>query len=234
MFNFLESQHLYLLLMIFSISFPIIRSFENKIKFYKKFNNLIVSILGMMLIFVPWDIIFTYNNIWMFNDKYTLGYKLLYLPIEEWIFFIFIPFSCVFIYEVLEYFFPIRRYDNFQIKVINLVIAFTLIFISIFYFQKTYTFICLISTGIFMIYLNKKNNSFLLSLYRLCFVSYFPFILINGILTGAFTTEPIVIYNEMENSNIRFFTIPIEDFIYNFLMLGTTLFIYHKKVSNHQ
>ena len=63
----------------------------------------------MMLFFIPWDIYFTYHHIWHFNDEMTLGVDFLLLPLEEWLFFIIIPFCCVFIHEVLCYFFPLQR-----------------------------------------------------------------------------------------------------------------------------
>ena len=58
----------------------------------------------MMLIFIPWDAYFSFEGIWWFNPKYTSGINLLYLPIEEWAFFIVIPFCCVFLYEVLNHY----------------------------------------------------------------------------------------------------------------------------------
>ena len=91
MIDWLDNRYYYLLLMILSISYPLIRSFENKIRFYKNWKSLVFAISIMMTIFITWDVIFTNLSVWSFNDRYILGYKFLNLPIEEWMFFICIP-----------------------------------------------------------------------------------------------------------------------------------------------
>jgi lycopene cyclase domain-containing protein len=51
-----------------------------------------------------------------------------------------------------------------------------------------------------------------------------PFILINGVLTGAVTSSPVVWYSAAEIIGTRFITIPIEDFVY--ALTGLLLPIY--------
>ena len=52
----------------------------------------------------------------------------------------------------------------------------------------------------------------------------------NGVLTGGFTggpdNQPPVFYNDQENLDIRFWTIPIEDFFYSMLMLITNIWLF--------
>jgi lycopene cyclase domain-containing protein len=55
-----------------------------------------------------------------------------------------------------------------------------------------------------------------------------PFFLINGILTGSFIAEPVVMYNNEENLGIRLGTIPLEDVVYGLLMLLLPITIWEK------
>ena len=55
-----------------------------------------------------------------------------------------------------------------------------------------------------------------------------PFTLVNGVLTGYMTPDPIVWYNDAENLGIRFLTIPIEDYLYYFLMYGINYVVYEQ------
>jgi lycopene cyclase domain-containing protein len=47
--------------------------------------------------------------------------------------------------------------------------------------------------------------------------------MVNGILTGSFIDEPVVLYNNDENLGIRLGTIPIEDIGYAFTMILMSL-----------
>ena len=58
-------------------------------------------------------------------------------------------------------------------------------------------------------------------------VAQFPFLIVNGILTGIATPEPVVWYSAYHIVGIRIFTIPVEDVFYNFSMLIPIIGLYH-------
>lgn len=60
--------------------------------------------------------------------------------------------------------------------------------------------------------------------YVVCFI---PFLIVNGILTGGFTKNPVVWYNEDQIIGWRIGTIPIEDSIYNMLLIVLVTFLPH-------
>ena len=99
-------QWLYFILLGGSVLFPLAWSFERRVTYYKKWKYLFPSIFLTAFFFLVWDELFTRRDIWGFNDTYITGLKLGSLPLEEILFFVIIPFSCVFIYECVGYFLP--------------------------------------------------------------------------------------------------------------------------------
>ena len=49
-----------------------------------------------------WDVKFTEAEIWTFNLDYVTGYGYQGLPIEEWLFFLCVPYAGLFIYEAMK------------------------------------------------------------------------------------------------------------------------------------
>ncbi|MEP1487211.1 MAG: lycopene cyclase domain-containing protein [Algibacter sp.] len=218
-------EYLYLILNIGSISVPFLFSFHPKIKFYKLWKSLSISILFTMLIFIPWDIIFTANGIWGFNDTYFLGYKIFKLPLEEWLFFICIPYACVFTHYALLYYFPKLSLSKSLSKKVTYSILLILILATIFNYDKWYTFVNFTLAIVLTTYVFFKRPDILQEYYLTFLVMLIPFFIVNGILTGSFIDNEVVWYNNAENLNIRLFTIPIEDTVYAFSMILMNLAI---------
>lgn len=65
-----------------------------------------------------------------------------------------------------------------------------------------------------------KNYAWLSKFWFSYVIVAIPFFICNGILTA----KPVVLYNNDENLAIRMYTIPVEDLMYNFIMLaGVTI-----------
>ena len=214
-------KNLYLYLNIGSILIPLICSFYPKFKFYKKWPSLFTAIFIMMAFFISWDVLFTNVGIWGFNDTYITGYKILNLPIEEWLFFICIPYACIFTHYSLNYFFPNFAFSRMVTEVIYVTLLCLLIICLWYFYDKWYTLInfsyAILLLGLVYNYKRKLLAKFLPSFLLILI----PFFIINGVLTGSFIENQVVWYNNAENLNVRMFTIPIEDTIYALGMLLT-------------
>lgn len=224
---------LYLWLNVLSILIPFIATFDKRIQFHKTWFALWPSILVTAIIFIVWDVYFTDWGVWGFNPDYLSGLFLFNLPIEEWLFFITIPYACVFTYHCIKIL--IGKNSNFkQLFKFSVSLGILFIAIGIFHYEKIYTSATFISAGLFLlIHLYFFKGRFLRSFYLSYIVIYlFPFFLVNGALTGAFTLKPVVWYNNAENLAVRILTIPVEDYIYGFLLYLMNISIYEWILTN--
>jgi len=216
---------LYLSLHLFTISFPLIRSFEPRLHYAFKWKALFPAIFITATFFIIWDALFTRMDVWGFNEAYILGIKFFSLPIEEWLFFITVPFASVFIYESVYFFLPDIQ-SNLSTKLFSGAIAITLITISIINADKAYTHWSFLFASIFLVFVLMTNAPWLGKFWIAYFIHLLPFILVNGVLTGSFIQEPVVKYNNNQNLGIRLFTIPIEDTVYALLLLLMNITFY--------
>jgi lycopene cyclase domain-containing protein len=182
--------------------------------------------LGTAAFFIVWDVWFTNLGVWEFNTRYVLGLFFLDLPIEEWLFFFIVPFSSVFIYEVLIYFFPKDYFLPFG-KAIVWILAPFLLVMGILHLDKWYTSVnflvgALILIIHYLIFKEKYLGRFIFAY----LVHLIPLMICNGILTGGLTEEPVVIYNNAENLGIRIWTVPIEDLIYSMILFLMNISIF--------
>jgi lycopene cyclase domain-containing protein len=212
-------RYTYLLLDLLSIAFPLMASFEKRLQFWRKCPGLFVGIAVMAAIFIPWDIVFTARSYWGFNDRYLIGIRIAGLPLEEWLFFLMIPYSCIFLYEVMKHFVKKDVLDR-SAPAIAILTSIVLLTIAILNFDRAYTSITFVGAAILLLLHALVFRSPWLGRFFIGYaVSLIPFLIVNGMLTGSFLQEPVVWYNNEENLGIRLTTIPIEDSIYLLLML---------------
>ena len=219
---------LYSILLLCSFIVPFALSFDKKLQFYKQWKYLIPSMVIIALFYITFDIYFTQLGVWGFNPRYHSSLVFYKLPIEEWLFFIVIPYASIFLHDSIVLYFSTVRISDKLVKYLSVSIFLISLSIVGFNLEKAYTtyiFSFLILVILFSFF-DKTNviNSF----YCTFLAILVPFIAVNAILTGSFIDEPIVWYDNTENLGLRFLTIPIEDFGYAFSLILLNLLLRNK------
>ncbi|MDN3587883.1 lycopene cyclase domain-containing protein [Pedobacter aquatilis] len=216
-------NYIYLLINIGVILFPLILSFDKKVYFFSKWKFILPAILVTGLVFLVWDLLFVKLNVWSFNPDYLVGISFFGLPLEEILFFLTVPYACIFIYECLNIYFPKNDLQRYSLALSNLLLG---VCIAILFFgcSKWYTVINFGFLFVVLFYVEYVNSKlrFMYRFYRAYLVSLLPFYIVNGFLTAI----PVVIYNDNETLNMRVGTIPFEDHFYLMSLLLMNVFLY--------
>ncbi|WP_308005472.1 lycopene cyclase domain-containing protein, partial [uncultured Chryseobacterium sp.] len=201
-------QYTYLLINFFTVIVCFIFSFHHKIKFNRHFKAFILASSIVALFFIVWDIWFTKIGVWWFNDKYLLGLRIVNLPIEEILFFICIPFSCIFTYFCLDKFFRLDWKPEME-KIFVIFSILTLVILALYCNDRIYPFMTFLTTAISLFVLYFILNARWIGKASFIYLILMPgFLGVNGILTGTGLDSPIVNYNPEHFLGIRILTIP--------------------------
>lgn len=222
----MDPRYTYLLINLGSILIPFLASFEPRLRFYRQWKALFPALLITGAFFICWDHLLASWGVWRFNPKYILGIYWWGLPMEEWLFFFTIPYSCLFIYASLNFLIPKTRFSRHARNISGVWVVILLIVAALGH-DRLYTGIKLTLTAVLLAYAWYLNYPWMGSFIRCYLVSLIPFLLVNGILTAL----PVVTYNDAENLGIRLYTIPVEDTQYTLLLLlmNVILFEYFKR-----
>jgi lycopene cyclase domain-containing protein len=215
----------YLYVLLLSLAYPLSQSFEHRLKYATKWKALFPGLLITAAFFLIWDEIFTQRGVWGFNPDYLVGWYIGHMPIEEWMFFIMVPFASVFIYECVLYFLK-RGLLGKAPRFISALLAIAFLLLSVVFYAKDYTFWSFLFTGILLAIHTYWNRVYMADFYIAYLIHLIPFFIVNGVLTGSWLDAPIVWYNDEENLSLRFFTIPIEDAVYGMLLLLMNISFY--------
>jgi len=126
-----------------------------------------------------------------------------------------VPYNCIFIYEVMGAYF---RLEN-KPKLNRLFLGFFFVLgMALILKQPTgwYTLSSVLFAFALSAALLLFNPKWLTQFIVSFLVCLLPFLIVNGLLTGAATRLPVVWYHPAEFSGWRIITIPVEDLFYNF------------------
>lgn len=134
------NSYTYLLINFFTVIICFVFSFHPKIKFNRHFPAFFKASMLVAVPFIIWDFYFTGAGVWSFNEDYTVGWNIMKLPMEEWLFFICIPFASIFTYYCIEKFFDLRWTNAFN-NIIVFVNCIFLVLIALMHHDRMYTFL---------------------------------------------------------------------------------------------
>jgi len=208
-------ENTYLLINFLTVLFPIILSFDKRVRFFQSWKYIFPGLFISGLLFLFWDYLFTIYGVWSFNPDYVKGIYFLNLPLEEILFFVTVPFACIFIYECLNYYIKRDLLESVSVYITYLLMLLCAVLLVLFY-DRVYS---LITFGLLLVILLFSQFIFkfryLSRFYLAYLVSLIPFYIVNGLLTSI----PVVMYNNEENMAFRVGTIPFEDHFYSMAML---------------
>ncbi|MBS3914064.1 MAG: lycopene cyclase domain-containing protein [Bacteroidetes bacterium] len=212
----------YFLIDILTLAGPLILSFDKKVAFASKWKYFLPAILIPAFIYILWDTIFVRLGIWKFNPEFLSSGRILKLPWEEILFFICIPYACLFIYECLRVYSP-----GTGSKVVAIIFGWILVLVCVaaifFYWDRIYTAVTALLLMVTLInHLTATRGNYLSHVFISWGIALIPMAIVNGLLTAL----PILIYDDTNNSGIRLGTIPIEDFFYNLLFMLWMIWIF--------
>ena len=110
-------------ILLFSFLGPFCLSFDRKVAYYKRIPRLLLPLLGVSGLFIVWDQWFTSMGVWGFDNAYISGYFLGKLPLEEVLFFVIVPYNCIFIHEVIGAYFQPKFSRKFNFIFLGLFTA---------------------------------------------------------------------------------------------------------------
>jgi len=223
----LNQQYTYFAILAASIAGPLLLSFDKKVAFYKQWKYVFPAMLLPALFYILWDIFFTEKGVWSFNEQYITGIKLHNLPVEEVLFFVVVPYCCIFIYACVRAYFPNIKNRGTGDLLFQIIAVAALLF-GILQYDKYYTGYTFLLLAVFIaIYYIFRSffKGFSATYFLIAYaIILLPFLFVNGLLTAI----PVVLYNNDENMSLRIYTIPFEDVFYGMLLVFLNILMYEK------
>ena len=215
----------YLLFHLVVIAGPVASQFTRQIKSVSRWRlKLRVSAI-VMIPYVIWDVLVAGSH-WQFNTAYTLNFRLFGLPIEEWLFFITVPFGCLLVWETLP------QTDRWLVPLKPLRHVRSILYVAlpvgiwVFSTGKQYTGLVLCCFGLVGLVDTLLRTDLLLRP-----KTYLYLAIVSGLIlvfNGYLTARPVVTYGEAYQMGYRIWTIPIEDFGYGFTLMLFNTVLYEK------
>ena len=93
----------YMMVLVFAGAVPFLLSFFPPLKIYRNAKALFFTISLILLLFGSWDVFAVRRSHWYFDTYGVWDFRIINLPLEEVLFFVVIPFCCIFTWEATLY-----------------------------------------------------------------------------------------------------------------------------------
>lgn len=211
---------------LLSVLVPFVFSFHPRLRFHRQWHALWPAVAVMMAVFIPWDALFTAKGIWGFNAEHVWPTRLLGLPLEEWLFFICIPYCCLFCHHCFQVL-GMKDVLGPAVRWISMALVAVLVAVVITHLDRSYTAVACSLCAIWIVCTAFIQRAPWLGRFFFTYlIILLPFCVVNGVLTGTGLETPVVWYNDAENLGVRMGTIPVEDVFYGMFMVGLTTSVY--------
>jgi lycopene cyclase domain-containing protein len=214
----------YLLLNALILAGPILFSFDRKVNYVSKWPHAIGASIIVLVPFIVWDVLVTGRH-WWFNEKFTSEIALLGLPLGEWLFFITVPFACLFIWEIIV---TSRSRQLLTIQKFIPFIAGVAFLTGVWFFFRGLEYTGLVGIAIGLIILLDLIFSTGIVLQKQSYLFLLIVTMLVLIFNGYLTARPVVLYDEQYQLGFRIVTIPLEDFFYGYSLLLLNVIVYEK------
>ncbi len=213
----------YTLISLLILAGPLALSFDSRVAFYQYWPGVFAAVLLVGGSYLAWDVYMTAKGHWRFNPRYTGSKHILGLPLGEWLFFLGVPYACLFIYEVAAAYFGDTLWFIWN-PWGSVILSVACLFAAAGMTRKAYTMLVLFSAALFFglqawLFPQLPGSQ---GFWVYIGISMAAFLIFNGLYTWL----PTIHYQRRSISGLRVGTIPIEDFIYNFSMLGLALLVH--------
>lgn len=227
-------KYTYLFVDAGTIFVPLLFSFHRRIDFASRWKTFFPAAALVATLFLIWDDGFTRAGVWGFNPHYVVGLYIGRLPVEEFLFFICIPYACVFTYHAWDLFYskpPHRR----TAAMITLILGIVLLTAGAVNWHRRYTAATFLSLGALLIICRYFwRIAWLHRFYIVWLFLLLPLVVVDGILTGTGLQQPVVWYDPADILGVRILTIPIEDLFYGMELILLNLLVLSWIMPDHK
>jgi len=220
------AKYTYLLLDSAVFLIPLFFALLPRYPFLKHRRQILLSITAVAVPMILWDQLAAHAGHWAFNPQRVVGIYLGDLPLEELLFFIVVPFACLFGYFGFRQHFQPRSFPALRPVILAGAVGLTVYLVL--GEPPAYTRIVLLVTVLVVLadQLTGRHLMTTTTYWIAMLVAFAGFLIGNSILTGI----PVVTYGPAHHLGIRIGTIPVEDFFYNFVLISANIMIFDRLV----